>query len=154
MEIGYLADHPGFIPELAERLVAHWHLVVPELTFEARVRKLSAHLNRDMLPIAWVAFDAPLLYGTASLRTHDLEGREDLTPWLGGVFVIAEHRGKGIGAALCRVVEAKAHSIGFRDLYLFSTDKQSWYRSMGWEHFEAITWRGHPGAIMRRRLPA
>ena len=154
MEITYLADHPEFIPELAERLVAHWYSIVPELTLGARIAKLSAHLNRDVLPIAWVAFEGPVLYGTASLRTYDLEGREDLTPWLGGVFVVAEHRRKGIGAALCQVVDAKACAMGYPEIYLFSTDKQAWYRSLGWKHFESLIWRGHSGAIMHRRLTA
>jgi GNAT superfamily N-acetyltransferase len=59
-------------------------------------------MNRDELPIAWVAHANGQLLGTAALRVHDLEGREDLTPWLGGVFVDSEFRGRGIGGGTVR----------------------------------------------------
>ena len=65
-------------------------------------------MNRDQLPIAWVAHANGQLLGTAALRVHDLEGREDLTPWLGGVFVGSQFRRRGIGAALCATVEEAA----------------------------------------------
>lgn len=54
-------------------------------------------MNRDALPIAWIAHANGQLLGTAALRVHDLEGREDLTPWLGGVFVGTHFRRQGIG---------------------------------------------------------
>ena len=76
-----------------------------EETPEARIKKLKAHMNRDKLPIAWVAHANGQPLGTAALRVHDLEGREDLTPWLGGVFVGSHFRRLGIGAALCATVE-------------------------------------------------
>jgi hypothetical protein len=44
-------------------------------------------MNRDKLPIAWVAHANGQLLGTAALRVHELDGRENLTHWLGGVFV-------------------------------------------------------------------
>jgi Acetyltransferase (GNAT) family len=65
--------------------------------------------------------------GTAALRVHDLKGREDLTPWLGGVFVGSHFRRQGIGAALCAAVEDKARLRGIQTLYLFTLDKQAWY---------------------------
>src|SRR5688572_31382384 len=46
---------PRLHPPSAQRVVAHWHSIVAELTFEARVAKLSAHSNRNVLQIAWVA---------------------------------------------------------------------------------------------------
>ena len=67
-------------------------------------------MNRDELPIAWVAHANGQLFGTAALRVHDLEGREDLTPWLGGVFVGSHFRRRGIGAALCATVKDEAGS--------------------------------------------
>src|SRR5947209_10274631 len=87
VRINYLGDHAEFIPQLAQWLFEEWDFIVGERTPEARIKKLQAHLNRDRLPIAWIAHDNDRLLGTAALRVHDLAGREDLTPWLGGVFV-------------------------------------------------------------------
>ena len=92
VQISYLIEHPEYIPQLAQWLFEEWDSILGEGTPEARIKKLKTHLNRDKLPIAWVAHANGQLLGTAALRLHDLEGREDLTPWLGGVFVGSHFR--------------------------------------------------------------
>jgi GNAT superfamily N-acetyltransferase len=124
MEISYLADHPEFIDILAPWVFAHWQPLIGEVSPEERAAKFRTHLNRDMLPIALVAHAGNEVYGTASLRVHDLPGREDLSPWLGGMFVGVPFRGKGIGARLCAAVEEKAKSLfPGQLLYLFTLDR-------------------------------
>jgi GNAT superfamily N-acetyltransferase len=153
MQVDYLADHPEFIAPLAQGLLEHYRRLRPEDTIQTRTAKLRTHLQRDTLPIAWVAHAEEDLLGTAALRVHDLEGREDLTPWLGGVFVLPPHRRRGIGQALCAVVEEKAASLGVSVLHLFTLDRQAWYARLGWSLVAPCTWRGHPGSIMCKRLP-
>lgn len=110
VRIRYLIEHPEYIPLLAQWLFEEWGSVLGEQTPEARIKKLKAHMSRDKLPIAWVAHANGQLLGTAALRVHDLDGREDPTPWLGGVFVGSQFRRLGIGAALCATVEDGARS--------------------------------------------
>ena len=86
VQISYLIEHPEYIPQLAQWLFDEWDSILGERTPDARIKKLQAHMNRDKLPIAWVAHANGQLLGTAALRVGDLEGREDLTPWLGGVI--------------------------------------------------------------------
>jgi hypothetical protein len=81
VQISYLIDHPEYISQLAQRLFEQWDSILGEETPEARIKKLKTHMNRDKLPIAWVAHANGQVLGTAALRVHDLEGREDLTPW-------------------------------------------------------------------------
>jgi GNAT superfamily N-acetyltransferase len=133
MEIAYLADHPDFVQPLAAWLLEHWRPWTPEHTLESRSAKLRAHLNRDTLPIALIALSGPELLGVACLRVHDLEGREDLTPWLGGVYVAPDSRRRGVGAALVRAVEEKARALGFEEIYLLSpwTGRTGTLRSAG-----------------------
>src|SRR5438876_5575688 len=109
-------------------------------------------MNRDKLPIAWVAHANGQLLGTAALRLHDLEGREDLTPWLGGVFVGSHFRRQGIGAALCAAVEDEARSRAIHTLYLFTLDKQAWYSRLGWTILGPCVWQQRPGDIMYKPL--
>jgi hypothetical protein len=78
VRISYLNEHPEYIPELAQWLFEQWDSILGEETPEARIKKLKTHMNRDKLPIAWVAHANGQLLGTAALRVHDLEGREDL----------------------------------------------------------------------------
>ena len=154
IQISYLADHPEYIPQLAEWLFAHWDPVLNEGNPAARIRRLEEHLNREVLPIAWVAHADGKPLGTAALRVHDLEGREDLTPWLGGVFVGPGLRRAGVGAALCNAVENAARSRGIETLYLFTLDRQAWYARMGWALLEPCVWHGRPGDIMCKQLRA
>src|SRR3982751_6161335 len=116
LQISYLIEYPHYIPQLAQWLFEQWKAILDEKTLEVRIKKLKAHMNRDQLPIAWVAHANGELLGTAALREHDLEAREDLTPWLGGVFVGSQFRRQGIGAALCTTVDEAARSRGVETL--------------------------------------
>ncbi len=154
MEISYLADHPEFIEGLAPAIFEHWRHILTEETLESRVGILRAHMNRDTLPIAWVAHTEWRVFGTAALRRHDLHGREDLEPWLGGVFVIEQYRQRGIGETLCAAVENHAGKTRADTLYLFTLDCQRWYQKLGWKKFEPCQWRGRRGDIMCKVMHA
>ena len=152
VRISYLIEHPEYIPQLGQWLFEQWDTILGEGTPGARIEKLKTHLNRDQLPIAWVAHANGQLLGTAALRVHDLEGREDLTPWLGGVFVGPDFRRQGIGEALCAAVEDAARSRGIQTLYLFTLDKQPWYSRLGWTILGPCVWHQRPGNIMCKQL--
>src|SRR5438132_9162427 len=152
VRISYLIEHPEYIPQLAQWLFEQWYSILGEKTPETRIKKLKTHMNRDKLPIAWVAHANGQLLGTAALRVHDLEGREDLTPWLGGVFVSSHFRRRGIGAALCAAVEEEARSRAVQTLYLFTLDKQAWYSRQGWSIIGPCVWHQRPGDITCKRL--
>src|SRR6185295_145371 len=67
MRISYLADRPELAAQLIPGLLEHWSYVFPDQTAAERAAKFNAHLNRDKLPIAWVAHDGDLALGTATL---------------------------------------------------------------------------------------
>jgi N-acetylglutamate synthase-like GNAT family acetyltransferase len=125
---------------LAQWLFEQWGSTLGEKTPEDRIKKLKTHMNRDKLPIAWVAHANGQLLGTAALRVQDLKGREDPTPWLGGVFVGSHFRRQGIGAVLCDAVEDKARLRGIQTLYLFTLDKKAWYSRLGWSIIGPFVW--------------
>jgi predicted N-acetyltransferase YhbS len=152
VQISYLIEHPEYIPQLAQWLFEQWGSTLGEKTPEKRIKKLKRHMNRNKLPIAWVAHAKGQLLGTAALRVCDLEGREDLTPWLGGVFVASHFRRQGIGAALCATVEDKARSRGIETLYLFTLDRQAWYSRLGWTVLGPCVWQKRPVDIMYKDL--
>ena len=152
VQISPLIEHPEYIPQLGQWLFEQWDSILGEETPEARIKKLRAHMNRDQLPIAWVAHANGQLLGTAALRVHDLEGREDLTPWLGGVFVGSHFRRQGVGAALCATVEDQARAREVSTLYLFTLDKQAWYSRLGWTEIGPCVWHERSGEIMCKHL--
>lgn len=151
MIIDYLAEHPEFIPTLARESLDFYRTLLPNETLENRCAKLRAHMNKDALPLAFVAHEHGEVLGMAALRECDLEEHADLKPWLGGVFVRAQYRLHGVGSALCRAVEEKAWRMGFSVLYLFTIDQQRLYTRMGWDHLQGGSWRGAKIDIMMKR---
>jgi GNAT superfamily N-acetyltransferase len=131
MRISYLVERPELAAQLIPGLLEHWSYVFPHQTAAERAVKFKTHLDRDELPIAWIAHDGDTALGTAALRKSDLEGREDLSPWLGGVFVLPSYHGLGIASALCQIAEGKAHDQGVPRLYLFTHGQEALYVSVG-----------------------
>jgi N-acetylglutamate synthase-like GNAT family acetyltransferase len=154
VRISYLVDHREYVPQLAQWLFERWGAILDEETRAARIKKLETHLNRDELPIAWVAHANGQVLGTAALRVHDLEDRQDLTPWLGGVLVGPQFRRRGIGEALCAAVEEQARSRGIETLYLFTLELEAWYSRQGWKALASCVWHERPGLIMNKQLRA
>ncbi len=150
MRISYLKDRPDLAAQLIPGLLNHWRYIFPEDTADARAARFRSHLNYDVLPIAWVAHDGDIALGTAALRTTDLDGREDIGPWLGGVYTESRFRRNGVASRLCRTVEAKASDLGISRLYLFTHGQESLYARLGWVHFESATWHGHSCTIMSK----
>ena len=52
------------------------------------------------LEVAVAETSEPVLLGSAMLIAHDMDTRPQWTPWLAGMVVAPEFRGRGIGAAL------------------------------------------------------
>ena len=152
MQISYLADVPHMAADLIPGLLEHWRFAFPNDTAEVRAAKFEAHENREVLPMAWIAHSGEKVFGTAALRVADLHGREDLGPWLGGVYVLPAHRRQGVATALCRVAEDRARVMGIPRLYLFTLDQESLYARMGWETIEATVWQDRPCVIMAKNL--
>jgi predicted N-acetyltransferase YhbS len=153
LSIDYLADHPEFIPTLAQETLDHYRDILRDETLETRCAKFRSHMHTDTLPLALVASADGELLGVGALREHDLPGHEELTPWLGGMFVRPQHRRRGVGASLCRALEEKAWLMGFPVLYLFTLDQQRLYARLGWQHVQPSAWLGHPVDIMFKRRP-
>jgi predicted N-acetyltransferase YhbS len=152
VQIGYLADHPEHVPALAALMLEEWRALTPGLTLARREAMLREQLNRDTLPIAWVAHEGGRPLGTAALRARDVAERPELGPWLGAVYVVPDGRGRGIGAALCAAVEERARALGHETLYLATVGMEAWYLSLGWEVWEEHRWGDLVGTIMRKRL--
>ncbi|MGP5309895.1 GNAT family N-acetyltransferase [Vreelandella alkaliphila] len=148
MRIDYLEDVPEFVSLLAPAMADHWRNIIPGESYDRRYEKLISHKNRDQLPLAWVAHENGVPLGTSALRVCDLEGREDLTPWLAGIFVMPGYRGRGVAAKLCEVAERKAWEWGVTSLYLHTPDQQGLYRKLGWRSLELADWNGVQTEIM------
>ena len=152
MKIELLADHPEFIPELAELHFAEWSHLNPGEGLAGKKEYLRQNSGRNGVPVFFIAVDGAELIGSASLIAQDMDDRPDLTPWLADVFVKPGHRGHGVATALIRRIEAEAESAGIVKLYLYTPDAAGMYRRLGWTTVEACKYKGVDVVIMARTL--
>ncbi|MNJ63667.1 Acetyltransferase (GNAT) family protein [compost metagenome] len=81
--------------------------------------------------MTFVALSEDEPVGTVSLWMNDLKCRQDLYPWLAGLYVIEEKRKRGIGKLLQAHAIAEAQKLGYPYLYLI-TDHAGYYERLGW----------------------
>jgi GNAT superfamily N-acetyltransferase len=96
-----LADLPDAIETLAQWFYDEWH-AFDGRRMENIATPLSENLNRDFMPITFVAHFNRLPLGSVSLDRFDFPAFDYLSPWLSSLYVHPSFRGKGIGNSLVR----------------------------------------------------
>lgn len=129
-----LAENKQFIPELAQLWideVGQDDDPCPDI--ENVQSRFMQHCNKDKLPIAYVGIYQNKPIGMVCLRTS--EGiQNDLSPWLGGLVVHPNYRGRKIGEELISAIKEHAKVLGYTKLYLLCDGILSiWYEKLGWQ---------------------
>ncbi|MFN2507858.1 MAG: GNAT family N-acetyltransferase [Chthoniobacterales bacterium] len=150
----YLARHPALADELAKFAWAEWQHIYRARgdTFADAQRSYRERANSDRLPLALVAFDGGELVGTVSLKEQDLEIRPEITPWLGGLYVIPQARGRGVASLLMQRAVQEARRLKLPTLFLWTPSAETLYRRLGWREVERTEYCGKRIVIMQSRL--
>ncbi|OGG45871.1 MAG: hypothetical protein A3F84_17090 [Candidatus Handelsmanbacteria bacterium RIFCSPLOWO2_12_FULL_64_10] len=153
MRIEHLADHLEFVQTLAEWHYREWRHLCPGETLDDFVERLRGQAQRGGVPTAFVALEGGRPVGSASLVAHDMQGREDLSPWLASVYVAPPCRRRGIGSALVRRVVQEAGERHIPTIYLYTTGKanENFYVHLGWSVRERVEYVGKLRVIMEIR---
>ena len=149
-EIVRIAERPDLVPMVAQWLWDEWHLDAGD-SFEAIRDAVAASVSPSGPPQTFVLLVDNRPVGTASLVAHDLDERPNLTPWLAGVLVIPEARGRGHVIHLIQAVEVACRSAGVGTVWLHTTDAERVYARAGWHTVEAIQRRGRSLVTLMRR---
>jgi predicted N-acetyltransferase YhbS len=127
-----LVHSPRFLPLLAEWHHSEWGYLRPGSAITDRIARLEATLNTEELPITFIARSDTELLGSAMLVPCDMDTRQDLSPWLAGVFVTPAYRSRGIGTALTKHVLHQAFILRFPIVYLYTLSSEALYSRLGW----------------------
>ena len=152
-EIVYLADHPEFL-----ETVARWHLEAfgeyqPRgMDLASKVGLMKGRMNKERLPILWVALDSGQPVGTVQLKPQEVPALATLTPWVGGLYVDPGHRSKGLGARLVAAAEEAARTLACDRVYLITTDRADYYARLGYQRLQTIPFKGTPTEVMGKEL--
>jgi GNAT superfamily N-acetyltransferase len=153
MQIGYLADHPLLVPQLARLHFEQWGYLRPDETLKDRTHRLEGCCGKGGVPAVVVALEEGVLCGSAMLIASDMaETRPELTPWLAGLYVVEAYRGQGYGSALVGRIESDASALGVERLYLYTPDAEDFYAALGWTVYERCEHLGQQVAVMSKAL--
>jgi predicted N-acetyltransferase YhbS len=109
-------------------------------------------MNANRIPMTVVALDGGWeAVGTAALTEHDMETHRELSPWLGGVYVIPAARHRGVASALVRNLMDRAADFGIRDLYLYTNGAEGLYQKLDWRALSREPYMGREVTIMTSR---
>ena len=93
------------------------------------------------------------LIGMATLVDDDeLPGATEPGPWLAAVLTLPEHRSLGVASALIHRIIQRAHTLGYANLYLYTSDQQEWYAKKGWIPARETELNGIAHTVMRLPL--
>lgn len=150
MEIVTIADHPALAATVAGWL---WHAFgrYDGRTPEDEQTAVAESVSRRGPPQTFVLLDGGVPVGTASLHDHDLDERPALTPWLAGVFVLPQARGRGGATRLVGAVEAACVDAGIPAAWLYTHTAGPLYSRLGWQAVEIVEREDKPAVTVMRR---
>ena len=103
---------------------------VPGASSAAMAARIARAQRADAMPLCLVALQDSRPAGVVNLVEEDDEGHPEWHPWLAGMVVRADLRGRGIGSALVRELLDHAWRLGLPRVY-FGTDGPGFYTRLG-----------------------
>lgn len=134
VRIGLLADHRELIPGVGRIRWQEWGRVPQRTELAWWVDVTALESGRDKLPVTFVAIDAGgAAAGAVGLGRFDPDERRDRSPWVLGMVVRPDFRGRGVGRLLLRALSGWAGQRGFRQLWVATGDPATgFYEACGW----------------------
>ena len=148
MRIESIADHLELVPVIAAWHWNEWGRCDPLVSLESWTEGLRRRTRRDCILTTYVAFEGGQPVGSVTLVDCDMLTRPDLWPWLAGLYVIPEARGRGIGSALVRHAMAKVAEMGICRLYLYTSSARRFYEKLGWQAIAEDFYEGEHVTVM------
>ncbi len=154
MIITTLAEAPHHVPTIAKWYYEEWGKYTG-MTLEEEVTRQKGYLNAGALPMLLVALDGERLAGATQLKFYEMPQYPDYEHWIGGVYVDAPFRGKGLASRLVQEAYRIAGSYGVPALYLQTQNMTGGlYRKLGWEPIHKTISHGLDTLVMVNRLTA
>ena len=150
LSITTLGRRPDLLPVVAEWLWRQWWRGWGRTLAETEA--LYAHCRAEVgAPQTLVLLSGGVPVGTATLARHDLEERPDLTPWLAGVFVVPEARGRGYAGHLLAAFDEACRAASITTAWLYTGGAERFYLRTGWQVAEIVERPGRTTVTLMRR---
>lgn len=154
IRIRSLTDCPEHAATLADWFRSEWGDHFRNWSAQKIVTEFfTPSAERSGLPIVLVAESGGKPCGTVMLRAQWRESHRHLGPWMGGLFVLPQYRGRAIARLLLETLAREATRRGFTAVYAGTKNLGRFLRSLGWEYQEMVGADREAIALFRWRPP-
>lgn len=126
-----LAKSPQYFENVFESIYGEWGEDNPNFWKSW----IKSSMREKGVPATYVVLSDIQYVGTFSFWNCDLQSRQDLTPWVGGVVVEPHFRGQGIGLFIQEEVTRILREEKIGQAFLF-TELIGFYERTGWRFIE------------------
>jgi GNAT superfamily N-acetyltransferase len=155
LSVHLLADVPQLVGAVGQIRWTEWgHAPEPE-DLSSWVEITAREVGREKLPVTFVAVDAlGEALGAVGLGEFDIVERRDRSPWVLGMVVRSNRRGRGVGRLLLTRLERFAFDNGHADVWVATGGPAvGFYRRCGWQETETLQLAsGQVATVLRKPL--
>ena len=146
-----MVDYANEVPRIASWFFEQWRPLYGDESLASVERRIRTWLTRNQIPTALVAISDDSVIGTVALKDRELPDLE-YGPWLAGLFVVPQHRCRGIGALLVAAAERQASALGVQHLHLYTPASEGFYERLGWTVVDRVALPSGTVSVMRKRV--
>ena len=130
VSVSHLFQVPQLRPAVAGLIHHAFWTEVPGASVDTMAARLQQASHPDRVPLCLVALHGGEVAGVVNLVDNDDDVHVEWTPWLAGMVVREDWRGRGVGSALVRELLVHARRLGCERIYL-GTDGPGFYTRLG-----------------------
>lgn len=155
VSFSFLSEYTELAEMLGREIYREWESMyrVQGKTESDVVATVKSRAVDNEIPLTMIAHENGALCGSVTLKVNEGDEFPELTPWLAGVFVLPQFRGKGIGRSLVTFAEMVAsEKFGVRKLYLYTSTAAGLYSALGYCVFAQAEKDGKVVEYMEKEL--
>lgn len=135
IRIETLFENQTYLTTVVDWLYSEWG----DNNYQFWATWIRSSTRPEGIPLTFIIFVDDLIAGTYSLWRCDLQSRQDLFPWFGGLYVDQSFRGKiyngrKLGQILLTHSYEQLKKLGYSKAYLFTEKSIDYYIREGWEY--------------------
>ncbi len=151
-DIRLLADVPEFAADTARLLAQTWPQHYGADGRGDASGDLARRVRHTGLPIAVVAVQTAQVFGTATLSANSF-GKVDESPWLIGLCIAPDMRGRGFASALVAAIEGIARERGCDAIHTTTQSARGLLLRRNWQDLRTVPDEtGAHWTVMRKSL--
>lgn len=152
IQFRFLADCEDALPKVARWYFDEWGQHVKGVSIERVQERLANSLNKEVMPLVMLAVHGNDVVGAGELKYKEMGNLfPEKEHWLGGMYVVPQHRGNGYGSMLAEHIATIAPRYGVETLHLQTEARDGGlYANLGWVPVTRVENHGVDVLVMER----